>query len=103
MTKDDGWDDLLVDALQALLSMEPDRIEVAESRIRECVKPGGMASAGQVDLEALLPLRLTHVRLTHAAALQAALLWRGCIPQPGYGAAGTVDHAPVIASLCVTG
>jgi hypothetical protein len=96
MTNDNHRDGLLDDALQALLSMAPDRIEAEEIRLRECLRRAGTSPAG---LNAAMPA----LRLTRAAAVQSAVLWRGCIPQPGYNPAGPVEHVPAVVSLCVSG
>ena len=89
---------LLDEALQGLLSMAPDRIESAEHNLREWLRGGGLNAAARTDRQIL-----STVRRIHAAAAQAAQLWRGCVPQQGYGSAGPIEHGPARSSLSVTG
>ena len=98
MPLDQRRERLLDEALQGLLSMAPDRIESAEHSLRECLAAGGLNAAARADRRILVA-----VRRTHAAAVQAAQLWRGCIPQQGYGAGGAMQHGPARRSLSVTG
>ena len=93
MTAQECWDGLLEDALLGLLSMTPDQIESAEQRIRE-----RWEQAGPLELKAL-----SNLKLAHAAAVQAAQLWRGSIPQAGYSPAGPTECDAVGSGLCVTG
>ena len=90
-------DGLLDDALEGLLSMAPNRIDSAERDLRAFLADYG-AGAGQDNSAVLVKLRQAH-----GAALQAAKLWRGCIPQGGYTAAGPVEQGPVPGTLSVTG
>lgn len=84
---------LIDEALRALLRMSPAQIELAEEALRNCGwKPDVL------DRKAILQLRLAR-----AGALQAAQLWRGCIPQPGYDPAGPPAGSDAVSSLSVTG
>ena len=93
MTADERWNRLITTALDGLLSMQPEHIESAERSIRE-----GLATIGPMRPESLLRLKLTH-----GAAVQAAQLFRGFIPQEGYSAMGPSEHEAVGHGLCVTG
>jgi hypothetical protein len=88
---------LMEEVVQGLLSMSPERIGLAEGALRDYIAAGG-DEAVILEREPLAKLKLVR-----AAAAQSAQLWRGCIPQPGYNAAGPVDHNTVRRSLSVTG
>lgn len=98
MSVDEHWSELLDDSLHALVSMEPNRIERVEERIAHRLTGDRTEAMSAID-RSLLPT----LRLTHAAAVKAAQLWRGSVPQPGYGADGPIDPVGAKTSLSVTG
>ena len=98
MCGNEDWSKLLEDSLQALLSMEPNRIQQVEQRFAECPTRDRTQAVSAFDASILPALKLTH-----AAAVRAAQLWRGSVPQPGYSADGPMDEVATEASLSVTG
>jgi hypothetical protein len=98
MSVDQNWNGLVEEALQALVSMEPERIACIDVRLRECGAALGVARSGRMTRE-----QLTTLRLARAAAIQAAHLWGGCVPQPGYSPGGPMIDGAVQGSLSVTG
>jgi hypothetical protein len=92
-TADTQWDRLLDIALQGLIGMTTDRVEAAERMLRDhSTLPAPVSAA-----------TLQRLRRTHAAAVKAAELWRGCVPQEGYGPEGQVHNEGVGTRLSVTG
>ena len=91
------WDELLEHALGSLLRMEPDAIEASSAEMRDRFATLAF-STRPLDGAALSRLQLTHDAARHAAGL-----WRGCIPQPGYDAAGALQLRAPLNNLCVTG
>jgi hypothetical protein len=98
MSVDQNWNGLVEEALQALVSMEPERIANVDARLRECAAAVAVARARRMTRE-----QLTTLRLARAAAIQAAHLWGGCVPQPGYSPGGPMIDGAVQGSLSVTG
>ncbi|HYP06936.1 MAG TPA: hypothetical protein VER03_11955 [Bryobacteraceae bacterium] len=93
MTAEVSCDAILDDAMDALLSMAPDRIERAELALQHWRESGIVGDAG----------RLQRLKLLRVAAVGAAHLWRGSVPQPGYSPAGPADPEASVSRLSITG
>jgi hypothetical protein len=78
--------------------MTPDAIESSAAEIRKRL-------VGERSSATLLFDRKTmsRLKLAHSAAINAAQLWRGCIPLEGYSVTGTVEQRATGRTLCVTG
>ena len=98
MSLDQRWDMALHHASQSLSGMNPESIELAFAELRALWDETAGSHRGRMKLE-----RVRSLRMTRAAAVRAAQLWRGCIPQPGYGAAAHVEHETTRSELSVTG
>ena len=93
MSPEDRSRALMDEALRALHSMTPEAMERAERLLGELQAQGGLND----------PAALPQLKLLRAAAVNAAALWRGCTPQPGYSPAGPKEEDTGGGSLSVTG